>query len=152
MAIELIARAAILRGSRILLAHTKGAANTFLPGGHIEPGEPAREALRRELKEELGFDAEIGAFLAAVEHSFGTGPKRTHELNLVFEASAPKIDASRDPASREGHVEFFWGSVEDLARRNLQPEPLRALAAQWVKGTLPAPGWASTMEPEGWQT
>lgn len=30
-----------------------------LPGGHIEPGEPAREAARREITEETGITAEI---------------------------------------------------------------------------------------------
>lgn len=30
-----------------------------LPGGHIEPGEPAREAARREVAEETGITAEI---------------------------------------------------------------------------------------------
>jgi len=33
------------------------------PGGKLEPGESSREALRRELMEELAIEAEIGALL-----------------------------------------------------------------------------------------
>jgi 8-oxo-dGTP diphosphatase len=59
MNIELISRAFILRGGKVLVAHKKGASNTFLPGGHVEFGEPSDFALRRELKEEMGINSAL---------------------------------------------------------------------------------------------
>ena len=44
--IDLIARAVIVRDARLLVAHSVGAGNKFLPGGHIESGEFAADALR----------------------------------------------------------------------------------------------------------
>ena len=44
-----------------------------LPGGKIEEGEQPRDALRRELEEELGIFATIGDELARIQHEYPNG-------------------------------------------------------------------------------
>jgi len=56
------ASAAIFRGNAVLLVE-RGKPPVSgvwsLPGGHIEPGEPARDAALREVTEETGIEAEL---------------------------------------------------------------------------------------------
>ncbi len=47
----------ILRdGENILSVRSHGRDRFYLPGGKIDPGETAREAIKREISEELGVD------------------------------------------------------------------------------------------------
>jgi 8-oxo-dGTP diphosphatase len=43
------------------------------PGGKIEEGEQPRDALHRELEEELGIDAVVGDEIARIQHEYPNG-------------------------------------------------------------------------------
>jgi len=55
------------------------------PGGKIEEGEQPRQALRRELDEELGIDAKIGDEVARIKHRYKSGGAVELRFYLVRE-------------------------------------------------------------------
>jgi 8-oxo-dGTP diphosphatase len=55
------------------------------PGGKIEEGEQPRDALRRELEEELGIDATIGNEVARIHHQYPGGATIELRFYLVRE-------------------------------------------------------------------
>lgn len=55
------------------------------PGGKIEEGEQPRDALRRELEEELGINATIGDEVARIQHEYPNGGMVELRFYLVRE-------------------------------------------------------------------
>ncbi len=79
-----VVAAVIERNGQILLGQRKARGRHGLkwefPGGKVEPGEEPRAALARELREELGIDAQIGEEIERYDFSYANQPP-TH---LIF--------------------------------------------------------------------
>ncbi len=123
--IETIARGVAIVDGRLLLCRARGSATSYLPGGHIEFGETGREALVREIREELGMEAKAGGFLGVVENSFMQHGKPHAEINLVYELSFPSPPT--EPKSAEDWISFEWRDLSDLDGAGLLPEAFRRL-------------------------
>ncbi|WP_040685760.1 NUDIX domain-containing protein [Nocardia vinacea] len=127
-ATEIIARAIIRDGGRLLVARERGKTWAFLPGGHVEPGEPVESALIRELAEELGTAGRITGFAGVIEHRYTDHGNTHHELNLIFEA---ELDST--PASQEDHLEFDWLPIDQIDTTDLRPSALKAVIASGTR-------------------
>ena len=145
--IEVLARGVCVKRGKLLLCHSKGASNTYLPGGHVEFTEAARGSLAREIREELGVKAQIGRFLGAVEHTFVQHGEPHCEINLVFEMRIPALDPRREPSAREDHIEFRWVPIGGLEASALEPSVLRGTLGKWLSAGWRGDRWASTIPP-----
>jgi 8-oxo-dGTP diphosphatase len=109
----LVAAAVLIEADRVLLTQRK--AGTHLagawefPGGKVRPGEDPRDALQRELSEELGIDATAGEIVDVTFHRYEEAG--TSVLLLFFEAT--RAPGSADPRALDVAA-FKWAGAADL--------------------------------------
>ena len=118
----LAASVAVLRDERVLVAaRGRGAmvGRYSLPGGLVEPGETLAEAALRELREEVGVEAEIIAFLDHAEVIERDDKSRvTH--HFVICAHAARWVAGEPHTSAEA-LDVRWVKADELASLPVTP-------------------------------
>lgn len=122
LSIEVIARAVIILDNQLLVCRAKGRDSYFLPGGHVEFGESAKQALAREIKEEMGTDATVGEFIDVIENIYEQDGVKHHEVNFVFWT---QITDMENVVSQEDHIDFELIDIASLSDVKLLPDNLK---------------------------
>jgi len=143
--IEVIARGVFVVKNRVLLCHTKGKGNTYLPGGHVDFGESAENAVKREIKEELGCKTTVLRYLGTVEHAYDDKSGRTAEINLIFEVNIDGISDDENPASKEDYIEFLWWDLRNLKKAMLEPAVMCDMLLAWLSEKKDVSRWTSSI-------
>ena len=109
-ALRFVAAALIVRAGEVLICQRRPdqpmALQWEFPGGKIEHGESAEQALARELNEELGIVATIGGRVTHIRHNYRHGGAVDLQFFAVHEFSG----------ELENRIfqQFKWVSLEDL--------------------------------------
>src|SRR5438552_800081 len=120
----LVAAAVLVEGGRVLITqrkrgtHLEGAWE--FPGGKILPGENPRDALRRELREELGLEVEVGEILDVTFHRYEEADKAV--VLLFFEARR----VSGEPQALDVAA-LAWAGPEELDPARFPPADVAVL-------------------------
>lgn len=146
--IETIARGVLVRAGHLLVCQPKAGGRCYLPGGHIEFGEGARQALAREIREELGLEAQVGDFLAVAENAFEQQGEAHCEINLLFALDIPALaPPPAELTACEAWIAFRWVPFTEAALREARLLPAhliadlpRFLAKPGQHVFVPAPG------------
>jgi 8-oxo-dGTP diphosphatase len=118
----IVTAALIIEQGRILVTQRKRSSFHALlwefPGGKVEEGEDPREALKRELKEELEVEAKVGRIFDAVFYSYAEYPI----LLLVYHCQIDK--GCLKPL---GCHDFRWVNLKELGELTMPPadDPIR---------------------------
>ena len=131
--IEVLVRGVCLMEGQLLICSNRQVGNRYLPGGHIDFGESARDALEREILEELGCRSRAGRFLGLCEHRFRQQGHPHAEINLLFALHIADIAPPHPPPAREPWLAFEWHALEALAYSSLQPAALRERIPEWIR-------------------
>lgn len=135
--IEVIARAIAEDGTKtkILFCAPKNEAYYYLPGGHVEFGERANEALAREIFEETGIKTESSEYrlVGSDENIFTQDGTLHHEINLYFGVKEGVLE-SMDVVSQEEHIVFRWLNKKDIGTLPVFPESLKTSLSMWKNG------------------
>jgi 8-oxo-dGTP diphosphatase len=121
----LVAAAVVLRGGRVLLSQRKRGSHLEgaweLPGGKVEPDEDPRDAVVRELREELGVEVVAGDIFEVTFHRY---PEKS-VLLLFYEAAL----APGSPEPRPLDVaDVKWASADELHDDAFPPADVAILA------------------------
>jgi 8-oxo-dGTP diphosphatase len=96
------------------------------PGGKVEPGEELEDALRRELREELSIEAEIGEEVFRLEHQY---PDRFVEVVFFL------VRSYRGLVENQVFEAVSWAPRNRLPEYNFL-EADRALVARIAQGEI----------------
>jgi 8-oxo-dGTP diphosphatase len=115
-------RAAVLiwrDGEVLLVRHEKGGHSYWLvPGGGVDPGETMVEAGARELREETGYDVEVGRLVLLCE-AIDPKPGGRHIVNAVYSGTVRggSLSVGVDKALRDAK----WLPVDALTTLEMYP-------------------------------
>ena len=122
----MVAAAVLIEHGRVLLTQRKTGTHLAgaweFPGGKVEDGEDPREALRRELREEVGIDARVGEIVDVTFHRYDDADKAV--LLLFFAATRE----TRSPEPRAVDVAATrWAAREELRDEDFPPADVAML-------------------------
>jgi 8-oxo-dGTP diphosphatase len=116
---------------RLLCLRKQGDIGLFyvLPGGGQEPGELLVDSLKRECREELGADVEVGKLRFVQEyvganHQFKAVHGGRHFVNLYFEARLLEPTGTQPMQPDPGQVGLEWLETARLAELPFYPRSL----------------------------
>ena len=144
----------IFEGASVLLAKRgqEPAKGTWsLPGGAVELGEKIIDALKREIREEIGIEIEVGGLIRVLDRILFDQDKRIRYHYVIVDYWGWKVSGEPKPGSDASEICFI--PLKDIRKKDIHREVLETILmaselGERVRPTLPDGGnvasWATT--------
>ena len=122
-------RAMIIAENKLLSVTMRNAQGEFfiLPGGGQHHGESLEEAVKRECKEELGIEIEVGRLIYSREyigknHDFNPKHTNFHQIEHVFDCSVlDEASIGKGHEKDKSQIGYEWIPLDSLEAYNFFP-------------------------------
>jgi NAD+ diphosphatase len=121
------------QGRMVVLVRGKepGKGKWDLPGGFVDPGDTAEEAMRREVREEIGLEVTGLCYLGSGPNVYEYMGVRYRTLDLGFVCEAAQVAQARPREDEIAEVLFLWPREIDLTRFAFPS--VAAIAGRWIQ-------------------
>ena len=121
----------IKQDDKFLIMRVNKTSYYHIPGGHIEIGEDSKQALIREIKEEIGCDVQRAELFAIQENFWKRNNTKCHGIEFYYivepkqnlkTINCEKIEIDK---GEEKLLELKWVTSEELKNIDLKPINIR---------------------------
>ena len=127
---RLVALGILVSGSRVLMERRPAEGPLpglwQFPGGKVEFGEHPWDALRREIREELGLRIPHGSLIGLYSHVYDLEGQRVHYVLVAYRVRVPNAKVAESESLR-------WVPRRDLSRLAMVPGS-KPIAAELARG------------------
>jgi ADP-ribose pyrophosphatase YjhB (NUDIX family) len=137
-------KAIIIQDGHLLLVRSRDRQGDWylLPGGGQHPGESLPAALRRECREEIGVDVEVGGLRFVRDyigrnHEYADEDAGMHQVELMFACRlAPGARPRVGPVPDSQQTGVAWIPLEAIGRHRVYPRQLAAVLRDATGGPV----------------
>ncbi len=118
----------IFDGATVLLAKRgqEPAKGTWsLPGGAVELGEKVIEALKREIREEIGIEIGVGGLIRVLDRILRDEDKRIRYHYVIVDYWGWKVSGEAKPGSDTSEICFV--PLEEIRKKDIHKEVLETI-------------------------
>ena len=113
---------------KILLFNVEGRNFYILVGGKIQELEESKDAIKREIKEELGWENFDCSFLGISEEFVNDKGCNNHQLNLIYKIIYKDKIIEKEFKGLDGDwSNFKWINISDIHKYDIYPKDIKQI-------------------------
>lgn len=113
---------------KVLLFNVEGREFYMLPGGKIKQLEESKDAIKREIKEEIGWDDLEYNFLGISEEFVEAKGTKNHQISLLYKAVYKDVIKETEFNGLDGTwSNFKWVDIKDIENYKIYPKNVKTI-------------------------